>query len=524
MANAQLKYDDREMTLGESVTTLGRATDNAVSFSADSNVSRYHAEVEFRGGDYWLIDLGSSNGTTLNGEAFKGERKLNDGDEIALGGTSKVSFVVVDESQTAPNNSVPSGDGANAAGIGNAENDSESEADAAEKEQDAEIVEDEKTASKSRMPLMLGIAGTAVGLAVACVIGAVVYSSMGTTKCEAKARIVRPEYGDTLKKKTDIEVESENAECASRAIFLLNGIEFDSTTEQPFKSTIDPNEHPELADGDLHSLKVVLEDQEGNKIELPNDVAVQIETREIATPTPTPTDIAEVPTPTPPKNQRPSLIETKDLARAFLAKDFPANANYNVSDPDFLKEVQKRTDEFAASENYFTRAAAYKDVIGVAFVQEKNLDPSLGFVLAMSRSQFKPQKQGADEGLWQMSQNFAAENSLNGSCGAETLSDPSQNCAAKVASQYLKSLVLEVFEGDVVYSVAAFGKSPQEANIWKATLPANRADFWKNVKDQKQREQIAKFFAAGIVAENPQKYGLKRDKPISELYKNLIGN
>ncbi len=521
MADAKLKYDDREMTLGETVVSLGRATDNSVSFSSDSNVSRYHAEVEFRGGDYWLIDLGSSNGTTLNGEAIKGERKLNDGDEIAFGGTSKVSFVVADESKSAPNNSVPSGDDADAAAI-NAEG--ESESDAAEKEQEAEIAADEKTVSKSRMPLMLGIAGATVGLAVACVIGAVIYSTTGTTKCEAKAVIVSPEYGDALREKTDIEVKAENAECVSRAIFLLDGKEFDSTTEQPFKSTIDPNEHPELANGGLYSLQIALEDQEGNRILQPTDVAVQLETREIATPTPTPTEVAEVPTPTPAKNQRPSLIETKDLAKNFLTKDFPANANYNVSDPDFLKEVQKQTDAFAASEGYFARATAYRDVISVAFVQERNLDASLGFILAMSRSQFKPQRQGADEGLWQMSQNFAAENSLNGTCGTETLSDASQNCAAKAASQYLKSLVLEVFEGDVVYSVAAFGKSPQEANIWKATLPANRADFWKNIKDAKQREQVAKFFAAGMVAENPQKYGLKRDRPISELYKNLVGN
>ncbi len=185
--------------------------------------------------------------------------------------------------------------------------------------------------------------------------------------------------------------------------------------------------------------------------------------------------------------------------------------------------MQKKTAEYAA-DGYFARAAVYKDVISVSFVQEKNLDAPLGFVLAMSRSKFKPQKKGADEGLWQMNPTFAAEIGANGLCGAETLSDPAQNCASKAASLYLKSLVLEVFEGDVIYSVAAFGKSPQEANIWKATLPADRADFWKIIKDPKQREQIVRFFAAGIVAENPQKFGLKKDRPISELYKNLVNS
>ena len=188
-----------------------------------------------------------------------------------------------------------------------------------------------------------------------------------------------------------------------------------------------------------------------------------------------------------------------------------------------MQEVQKKTAEFTA-DGYYARAAAYKDVITVSFVQERNLDAPLGFILAMSRSQFKPQKVGADEGLWQMNPTFAADIGSTGLCGAETLSDASQTCAAKVVSLYLKSLVLEVFEGDVIYSVAAFGKSPQEANIWKATLPADRADFWNIIKDPKQREQVARFFAAGIVAENPQKFGLKKDRPISELYKNLVGN
>jgi hypothetical protein len=102
------------------------------------------------------------------------------------------------------------------------------------------------------------------------------------------------------------------------------------------------------------------------------------------------------------------------------------------------------------------------------------------------------------------------------------LSDPAQKCAANAASLYLKSLVLEVFEGDVIYSVAAFGKSPQEANIWKATLPADRSDFWKVISDPKQREQVVRFFAAGIVAENPQKFNLKNDRPISGLYKTAL--
>ncbi len=511
MADAKLKFGDGEITLGQGVTTLGRTSDNAVAFSSDSNVSRYHAEIEWRDGEFWLIDLGSSNGTTLNGERVEGERKLNDGDVILLGGTSKSEFSLTEKEKEAETSA--------------ANRDSEdttAESEQAEEKEAAEIVSDEKAVAKTRMPLMLGIAGATVGLAVVCAVGAVLYSYSGTTKCEAKAAISKPENGETITEKTEVEITAENADCASRAIFTINGREFASTEEQPFKATIDPNQFPELADGGLYSLQIVLEDAEGNKIVQPGDVALQFETVEIATPTPTPEEIAAVPTPTPIKGgQKVSTSDVQQMSGNLL-KEFSGSSKYKF-DSQFLQEVNKKTAEYA-SEGFYGRAAAYKDVVSVAFVQERNLDAPLGFILAMSRSQFKLQKQGADEGLWQMSQTFAAENGLNGLCGTETLSDASQTCAAKAASQYLKSLVLEVFEGDVIYSVAAFGKSPQEANIWKATLPADRTDFWKVIKDAKQREQVVRFFAAGIVAENPQKFGLKKDRPISDLYKTLMGN
>ena len=84
MPSARLKFDEKEFALGDGVTTLGRASDNDVAFPEDSNVSRYHAEVECRFGEYWLIDLNSSNGTKLNGVAVKSDVPLSEGDEILL--------------------------------------------------------------------------------------------------------------------------------------------------------------------------------------------------------------------------------------------------------------------------------------------------------------------------------------------------------------------------------------------------------------------------------------------------------
>ncbi|MDQ6788562.1 MAG: FHA domain-containing protein [Acidobacteriota bacterium] len=509
MADAKIKFDGKEITLGEKITTIGRAPDNTIAFPSDSNVSRYHAEIERRGdNDFLLVELGSSNGTTVNGERVTSEKPLYDGDKIVFGGTSKIEFSLGEESAAEEKET-----SASAAANANLN------AEDAQTKEEKEIVKDKKAISK--LPWILALAGVVGGLAIVFVVGALLFYFFyaSPAKCEAKARIVKPENGDTISEPTDIKIETADADCATRAIFLVNGVEFADADEQPFKATIDPKKFPDLANGSLQALQIVLEDEDGNKIVQPTEVALAFETIEIATPTPTPeAEVAENATPVPKqdKSGKVSLIETQEMTKRLL-KEFSGNSQY-VFNQQFLQEVQKKTAEYTSSEGYFARAQPFKDQINGAFVREQNLDPPLGFILAMSRSQFKLQAQGAEEGLWRMNRDFATANSYNGFCGAETLSDASQNCAAKAASLYLKALILSVFEGDTIYAVAAYGKSPQEASIWKTTLPADRKDFWSVIKDAKQRDEVVRFFAAGLVAENPQKFGLKKDRPISELY------
>src|SRR5437773_9515375 len=50
----------------------------------DSSVSRHHARLGWNGAGWRLVDLGSKNGTTVNGEPTRGT-DLRDGDSIGIG-------------------------------------------------------------------------------------------------------------------------------------------------------------------------------------------------------------------------------------------------------------------------------------------------------------------------------------------------------------------------------------------------------------------------------------------------------
>ena len=77
--------DGRRITLANETAVIGRLPDCAVPLS-DPQVSRNHAEIR-RGPDgFRVVDLGSTNGTSVNG-TIVGEQLLRDGDEIGVGNT-----------------------------------------------------------------------------------------------------------------------------------------------------------------------------------------------------------------------------------------------------------------------------------------------------------------------------------------------------------------------------------------------------------------------------------------------------
>lgn len=73
----------REFLIGEALE-LGREPDNDAMLP-DPKVSRHHARIQRDGERYVLADLGSSNGTFVNGERVAAPARLEDGDVIMIG-------------------------------------------------------------------------------------------------------------------------------------------------------------------------------------------------------------------------------------------------------------------------------------------------------------------------------------------------------------------------------------------------------------------------------------------------------
>ncbi|MGZ4167488.1 MAG: FhaA domain-containing protein [Solirubrobacteraceae bacterium] len=83
---ALLLMGGKRLVVGPAGATLGRSRQCDVTVD-DPNVSRTHAEVRPRGGSWVLSDLGSTNGSRLNGRRVEGTEVLKPGDEIELGTT-----------------------------------------------------------------------------------------------------------------------------------------------------------------------------------------------------------------------------------------------------------------------------------------------------------------------------------------------------------------------------------------------------------------------------------------------------
>jgi len=76
---------ERVVPLAADVITIGRLADSEIVLK-DKGASRRHAQIRLKEGDATITDLGSTNGTRLNGQTIQ-SRSLEDGDRITIGST-----------------------------------------------------------------------------------------------------------------------------------------------------------------------------------------------------------------------------------------------------------------------------------------------------------------------------------------------------------------------------------------------------------------------------------------------------
>ena len=98
MVRATPSHGDSVVELSRLRTTIGRSARNDLCVE-DPFASRLHAEVRRRGDGYWISDLGSANGTIVNGVRVTIPTPLRDRDLIRIGETE---IEYADRVDTAP--------------------------------------------------------------------------------------------------------------------------------------------------------------------------------------------------------------------------------------------------------------------------------------------------------------------------------------------------------------------------------------------------------------------------------------
>jgi hypothetical protein len=76
-----------DLVLNSAPLTVGRGEQNDVELEADEFASADHARFEPRRDGVWLSDVGSTNGTYVNGARLERPRKLAPGDVVRIGET-----------------------------------------------------------------------------------------------------------------------------------------------------------------------------------------------------------------------------------------------------------------------------------------------------------------------------------------------------------------------------------------------------------------------------------------------------
>ncbi|HMJ07442.1 MAG TPA: FHA domain-containing protein, partial [Pyrinomonadaceae bacterium] len=433
----------------------------------DDGLSRLHATVYRDGGRVWVVDENSSNGTFVNGErTAPSGTPLRDGDTIKIGHTTTLKVRVVERPDAAAPQKEPVRVAASASNSG---------------------------PSATGMVAIGLIALTILIVSVSAVfIGFKVFGSDRTAVAQDDAT---PDPADLpVKKKTPGDVNA---------------------------NTVDTPRNTNLADNSANA-----------------DVPLNAD----STPIPN----------LPPGKKYLEMTDTERRQylgdRAMRIAQIIGNLSSDPIPPAAVDKIKGFADAYASRSRVkplggcrfgdnlqatFERASKNAPFIVKAF-NEKGTDPRIGLYLAMIESEHCVclQSPTGPLGMFQFTRATAALHGLKVFAGASP-SNPDERCepepAARAAASYMKALTGRYGTGpaSVPLAIGSYnsGEGGLSQNLQKA-LDSNQGlprDFWTLIANgdklskQFQAENfkyVPKFFAAAIIGENPQDFGLNL-QPIS---------
>jgi hypothetical protein len=536
MANAQLIISQpgrpkRKAEVSSGLVSIGRRADNTLSLEGDSNVSKYHAVIEERGGAHWLTDLGSSNGTLVNHEPLRGERKLADGDLISVGGTSTIEFRLAEaDGASAAGGGGPDAGGSGAAGTSasgvalsdlSAVQGAQSGARAAISSASAVL------SSASSAPSSLGsfsptaAASSAASAAIAPANSSLASASSAMSRATSTAGAASSAAAApaaTLSSRLSppmIIGGVAGVTLIGVVLAILFGTGVVGGGKKAATHKADPASVDQLAaepessaaSGDAPKKDGAAASASSASGE-PSSVA------------PAAAEPSGASMPVAPMSPTGDASPQELAARAStLATQITQRSGYTF-DQNFVLRIKQHVDEYRTAAGYYERARKYQSAVEKEFANNKGIVSLFGYMLAMSRTRFVEK----ENGVWQLPmpvvQSYAPDMT------PADMHDPDKS--ARVAAIYTKSL-LDAFKGrdNFMYAVACYGMPISEVgNVITALQTKDpggdqRFDFWKmknaGVVGDQQVDNVARFFAAGIVCEDPQRFGLKQDKPLSSL-------
>lgn len=535
---SQPGHATQEVESGESVMSIGSALDNVVCLEDDAGVARYHAVIERHDGGFRLSDLGTRQGTKVNGEAVYYERELKDGDLISLGGTCVIEFYSHEAStpRLATGVSTRSATSTGSSELGDAVGSATSSGISAASSNFSSSVANAAAPAPVAAPPAhapapvensLGMSqttkafiGIGAGLLLTATVAAFIFDPFGGGSCRASVRILTPPSGTMLRSATTIRVEARESGCIKRVSYQLDGEEVASASNAPYEATLDPRRLSRLSAGN-HVLTATIETTDGAEIRQSGEVYVAFKATGGASQTasaPTPAPEASEP---PVNNANPGLVTGTDVQAMAerLASQISGKSGY-VFERAMISAIQSRTSNFSAA-SALERAARHRRIIVKAF-SDRGIRPLLGFLLAMSRSGFEDGASREGTSFWRVPP-AVAQGYLQPGESLAALDNPQR--AADISAVYLKDL-LGVFETENFdLAVACYGSTLEEAGALKqrvASIPAHeRRNFWqlleRRIISPEQSERVVRFYAAGIVGENPQRFGAADDRRLSAL-------